>query len=170
MPHELLVLRHAKSSWGSINLPDFDRPLAPRGESDATFLGEYMSENGIYPNLTITSAAQRARETTELVLAINPEARIEVRDSLYHAGLATLVNTVREQDDGLERLMLVGHNPGMDQLLAYLCEDEISLTDNGKLMTTAALARIKCDCSWAEVDPEKCVLAQLLRPKNYRGK
>jgi phosphohistidine phosphatase len=127
-----------------------------------------LLEQDLQPELTVSSAALRARETTKLALSQFPGARIEIRDSLYHAGLATLVNTIREQDNTLERLMLVGHNPGMDQLLVYLCKEEISLTSSGKLMTTAALARIVCRCPWAEIAPEFCNLESLLRPSDFQ--
>ena len=162
MPRELLVLRHAKSSWGLANLPDFDRPLAPRGVSDASILGEYISEKGIQPNLTITSAAQRARETTELVLATNPDANVEVRDSLYHAGLATLVNTVREQDDGLKRLMLVGHNPGME-----IAANDLVTGYPIDRFVTCAVARIEFDIDhWALADTGSGRLLENFDPKS----
>ena len=164
MRHELLLLRHAKSSWDSAARADFDRPLAPRGIRNATRLGAYTADQDYRPDLTLCSAAQRARETAQLVLSQNPGAQLEIRESLYHAGLATLVNSVREQPDDLARLMIVGHNPGMDQLLVYLCENEISLTGSGKLMTTATLARIECKCAWAQLAPEHCNLIALLRP------
>jgi len=165
---ELLILRHAKSSWDSAAGTDFDRPLAPRGIRNARRLGEYLAECELTPDLAISSAAQRARETAQLALEAGPPVNIDFRESLYHAGLATLVNTIREQDNGLGRLMLVGHNPGMDQLLVYLCESEISLTGSGKLMTTAALARVECSCSWADLEPESCNLLSLLRPSDIQ--
>ena len=167
MPRELLILRHAKSSWNSAAETDFDRPLSSRGIRNASRLGEWFAEQGLQPDLSLCSAAQRARHTVQLALSQFPGAPIEFRESLYHAGLATLVNSAREQDDDLMRLMLVGHNPGMDQLLVYLCKDEITLTANGKLMTTAALARIEIHCSWADLAPEQCKLTTLLRPGKH---
>lgn len=164
MRHELLLLRHAKSSWDSDVPADFDRPLAPRGIRNAERLGEYLTEQGLLPGLTLSSAAIRARQTTQLVLAQLPAADIKFRESLYLAGLATLINSVREQADDLVRLMLVGHNPGMDQLLVYLCEEEITFTRSGKLMTTAALARIDCRGAWADLGPQNCNLKDLIRP------
>ena len=166
MSLELLILRHAKSSWGSGVNSDFERPLAPRGLRNAEQLAEYMVEQDIQPDLTLCSAARRARDTAQLALSQFPAASIKFRESLYHAGLATLVNSIREQDNGLERLMLVGHNPGMDQLLIYLCKEELTLTNSGKLMTTAALARIECRCTWAELSPEYCNLITVLRPRD----
>ena len=166
MSRELLILRHAKSSWNSGADSDFERPLAPRGTRNTEQLAKYMFEQGIQPDLTLCSAAVRAQETAQLALSQFPGARIEFRESLYHAGLATLVNSIREQDNDLERLMLVGHNHGMDQLLVYLCKEELTLTSSGKLMTTAALARIECRSSWAELAPETCNLDSLLRPSD----
>ena len=166
MSRELLILRHAKSSWNFAAETDFDRPLAPRGKRDASHLAEYFDEQDLRPGLTLSSAAVRARETAQMALSRLAVTEIEYRDSLYHAGLATLVNSVREQAEDLDRLMLVGHNPGMDQLLVYLCRDEITLTGSGKLMTTAALARIECRCPWADLGPEDCSLLELRRPKD----
>ena len=165
MRHELLILRHAKSSWDSSALTDFDRPLSSRGIRDATRLGVWLATHSRQPELALCSAAERARQTANLVLSPVADERLDFRESLYLAGLATLVNSIREQADSLDRLMLVGHNPGMDQLLIYLCKDEITLTGSGKLMTTATLARIECRCSWSDLTPEHCSLLQLRRPK-----
>ena len=165
MRHELLILRHAKSSWDSSALTDFDRPLSSRGTRDATRLGKWLAAQSLLPDLALCSAAERARQTAILALSPMEDTRMDYRESLYLAGLATLVNSIREQADSFDQLMLVGHNPGMDQLLIYLCRDEITLTGSGKLMTTATLARIECRCSWSDLAPEHCSLLQLQRPK-----
>jgi phosphohistidine phosphatase len=108
----LSLLRHAKSSWSNPGLPDRDRPLAGRGLTDAPLMGQAMAERGIDPDLVLCSSARRTRDTLDLVL---PELRVEPQvtyeDALYHASPETMLEMLRAVRPGMNRVLLVGHNP-----------------------------------------------------------
>lgn len=108
----LSLLRHAKSSWKNPTLPDRERPLASRGETDAPMMGKAMAERGIDPDLVLCSSARRTRDTLALVL---PELKIEPKvvyeDALYHATPAEMLDMLRAVQPGASRVLLVGHNP-----------------------------------------------------------
>jgi phosphohistidine phosphatase len=109
----LYLLRHAKSSWEFFDLPDHDRPLAPRGERAAKAMAQHLRERGIAPEVVLCSTATRARETLERV---GLEGVLE--PGLYGASAATLLNRVHEVE--AESLMLVGHNPALHDLALRL--------------------------------------------------
>src|SRR5688572_16388691 len=108
----LSLLRHAKSSWKNPTLTDHDRPLATRGETDASLMGKAMAERGIDPDLVLCSSARRTRDTLALAL---PELKIEPKvvyeDAVYHATPAEMLDMLRQVAPGASRVMLVGHNP-----------------------------------------------------------
>ena len=109
------LLRHAKSSWES-GLPDQERPLAKRGRRAAKAIGRHVREAGVEPELVLCSTARRARETLERVEPAlgSPDVRIEPR--LYEAGSDELLDCLRAVADHVGSVMLIGHNPGLQQL------------------------------------------------------
>ncbi len=133
----LLLLRHAKSSWKESHLADHDRPLNKRGQSDAPRIGTLIVQEHIQPDLIVSSTALRARSTAEAVadFCCHPEAINEVRD-LYLAPPMTYIETAQCFPNHLDRVMMVGHNPGISQLLYRLtgCDEDFP---------TAALAQIE---------------------------
>lgn len=139
----LLVMRHAKSDW-STNESDFDRPLNKRGLKDARRMGQWLKQQNIVPDRLVSSPALRTTETVKIVckqLGINNEDIIW-DDRIYEADLDDLLQVVAEHGKNANRLMLTGHNPGLDSLVNYLTSDEPQYTASGKLMTTAAIAAI----------------------------
>ncbi|HYA44892.1 MAG TPA: histidine phosphatase family protein, partial [Acidimicrobiales bacterium] len=113
----LYLLRHAKSSWGEPNLEDRARPLAPRGLKAAKDVGDHMRKGTIAPALVLCSTALRARQTLE-ALRLPGEASYE--DSLYGASAADLMARLRRLPATLGSVMLVGHNPGLQELAVSL--------------------------------------------------
>ena len=142
MPNKasLILLRHAKSDWYSGVPGDFDRPLAARGRKDAPRVGKWMKKNGIAPEIILCSPAVRTRETLEAVNDKLGIGNIVYEDAIYGASLGALLGLVEEYSRGCGNLMITGHNPGMDELLCFLCGTQPPRTETGKLMTTAALA------------------------------
>ena len=139
---ELWLMRHAKSDWHEPR-PDFDRPLNARGERDALAMGEWLARQSAPPATILASPARRARQTASLVATAwgFPIERIDYRDALYLATRDTLARLVGERlRDGQQGLLLVGHNPGLDELVAWLAGTPPARTRSGKLMTTAAVA------------------------------
>ena len=157
----LLVLRHAKSSWKNANLTDFERPLNKRGKHDAPLMGEFLRREGIVPDLIISSAAVRAVATAEAVaLACGCDSEIQTTRHLYHAFSDEYIEVINAVPDEYDRIMVVGHNPGMESLV----ED---LTGEWVRMPTAALVHIALNISlWSDLSlesPEK--LVNCWRPK-----
>ena len=132
----LFVLRHAKSSWDDPDLADFDRPLNDRGRSAAPFMGEVMNRNGFSPDVILSSPAVRARDTARLVKD-GGELTAEVRydEGIYEASPQALRQIVAAIDDQNRSAMVVGHNPGMEELVAHLTREQQDLP-------TAALGQI----------------------------
>lgn len=146
----LYLLRHAKSSWKDDSLRDFDRPLKGRGRDAAEQMGKVLAEEKSVSDagklVVISSPAVRARETTEIVLrssGLKVEPRFDER--IYEAEVRTLLEVIATIPDKAKTAMLVGHNPGFENLLAYL-------TGVDQQMPTCALARIEFkDQGWSEL-------------------
>ena len=156
----LLLLRHAKSSWADPGQPDFERPLNERGRQTAPVIGRFLVQRMLKPDTVVCSPAERARETAALVLAaaeLSPTVRYDAR--IYEASAPRLLEVVQEIAEPAATAMLVGHNPGMEELITLL-------TGERERMQTAALACVVFDlAAWAAVAPETGRLAWLIRPK-----
>jgi phosphohistidine phosphatase len=157
----LYLLRHAKSSWKDETLRDFDRPLKGRGRAAAEQMGGVLAEEKLKSPLVISSPAVRARETTKLVLesaGFKLEPRFDER--IYEADVRTLLEVARSIPDSSDTAMLVGHNPGFENLLSYF-------TGDNRHMPTCALAKIEFDAaSWSEVSEESGRLELFVTPKD----
>jgi len=156
----LLLLRHAKSDWGDDSLPDFDRPLAPRGKRDAPRMGKALRKRGVMPELIISSPAARAKTTIEdFMKAAHLDLTVKFAESIYGAPSSELMKVIRSLPDEISRALMVGHNPGFEDLLNRL-------TGKRERMPTAALARIEFQIDqWADIEEEKGKLMWLLTPK-----
>ncbi len=156
----LLVLRHAKSSWDDSSLRDFDRPLAPRGERDAPRVGKALRKQGAAPDLIISSPAARAKATIKAVIkAAKLEVEPQFDEAIYGASSAELMKLIRRLPEERLRVMLVGHNPGFEDLVGRL-------TSSQERLPTAALACIEFQIDrWEDVEDEKGKLAWLITPK-----
>ena len=122
MSRELFILRHAKSDWDSGASKDSERPLNKRGSKEAPKIGAWMHEQGLMPAQVYCSTAVRARETLQAVakeLRL-PSTHIHFMDALYLADLRTLLKTLAEIPPQHTSAMLVGHNPGLDELVMTL--------------------------------------------------
>jgi phosphohistidine phosphatase len=158
----LLVLRHAKSSWDDQNLDDHDRPLNARGERDAPRMGRLARKKRLSVELIISSDALRARLTAEAVAdAIGYGGQILLDPRLYHASAADILAVLRSAvDDNVTTVMIVGHNPGLEDLVARLTGDPEGLP-------TAALAQIALPIErWPDLTAStRGTLVGLWRPK-----
>lgn len=154
---QLLVLRHAKSRWDEPSLDDHDRGLSPRGVAAARKMGALVLDQGWLPDRILCSTAVRARETLKLARESWPTtpaiAESELA-SLYLAAPSRILEIVRRQPDDCRRLMLVGHNPGLQGFVARLAGhgDKAQRLAIETKFPTAALALIACDVrAWSEV-------------------
>ena len=165
MSRELFILRHAKSDWDSGVAQDSERPLNKRGRKDAPRMGAWMREHYLYPGWVLCSTAVRARETLEAVtqeLELS-SARTYFLQDLYLADLDTLLGILRDVPAEEDSVMLVGHNPGLDELVSYLSKSPVLLSESGKLMTTACLAQFKLPDDWHDLKG-RGELVQIIRP------
>ncbi|HLE52187.1 MAG TPA: histidine phosphatase family protein [Anaerolineales bacterium] len=149
MLKSLLILRHAKSSWDEPGLADIDRPLNKRGKRDAPHIGFLLREEGIVPDLILCSPALRARKTAEAVAEnCGFEGEIEIQDSFYPGHPADYLEVVGHLPDQYLCVMVVGHNPGLEELLT-------TLTDESVALPTAALAQISLPIhTWRDLTDE----------------
>ena len=167
MSRQLLVLRHAKSAWDTDARTDFERPLAKRGRKDAKRMGCWMGGQGLKPDYVLSSPAQRAKET---VLAVCAELGLDTetihwQPRIYLADLDTLLEVLGECPRKARKVLLVGHNPGVEELVAYLGGEGVVTPPDGKLMPTAALARLDMPKDWSRPGPGVARLLELTRPK-----
>src|ERR1044072_1859088 len=157
----LYLLRHAKSSWQDPGLQDFDRPLNGRGKEAAPLVGRYIANSKLRVDLLICSPAERARRTAALVkesAKLNAETLYDER--IYEADAARLVEVVSQAGESADALMLVGHNPGMEELLTLLTGEE-------RRIATAALACLPLDAEkWGKVRESAGRLEWLVCPKD----
>src|ERR1051326_1722475 len=117
----LLLMRHAKSSWGDSSLADFERPLNERGRKAAPLVGRFMRRRKLRPALILCSRAERARQTAALVVeAARLDSPLRYDERIYEATPARLAEVVSQVEETVGELLLVGHNPGLAGLLELL--------------------------------------------------
>lgn len=165
--HQLLIMRHAKSDWDSDYGSDFDRPLSKRGLRDANSMAVWLMNNELLPDKIVSSPARRAEQTSSLLMkkAKMDEDSIIWDDRIYEAGLGDLLVVIDSHCAGARRLLIVGHNPGLDTLVMYLAKNNPELTSSGKLMTTAAIAVMDYEDGIISTDDGAAMLVELMRPK-----
>lgn len=160
---QLILIRHAKSSWSDPTLDDFDRPLNKRGKRDAPFMAKLLFEKNIRPDLIISSPAKRTK-LTALEFAEQfgiKNENILWDDNLYLASSSTLIKKLKQLDNHINTVFLVGHNPGLTELHNFLCKEEI---DN---IPTCGVVSLKTDKNWSEISSEDFKLDFFEYPKKY---
>ncbi len=174
---ELLLLRHAKSSWDDPALADVDRPLARRGREAAPAVGRLMASRGWIPDHAIVSPALRTRQTWDLVraslpAAIGPGPATLYDGTIYEAAPEAILAAIRAAPERCRRLLVVGHNPGLERLAAMLAgpgSDPEALARLKRKFPTAALARLALDgIEWRNLAGGGGRLAGFVRPKDLR--
>jgi len=159
----LTLLRHAKSSWADPEIPDHDRPLNARGRRAAALVGGYLRRAGCQPDLVLCSSATRTRETLEL-LDLAPNTDVLIEDQLYGASATTLLARLGTVPDVVRSVLLIGHNPGIEDLARTLAADGAVL---GSAYPTAALASFDLPVpTWAEVGPGVGELRDFILPRD----
>jgi phosphohistidine phosphatase len=163
----LYLLRHAKSSWKDTSLPDHDRPLAGRGRRAAKAIARHMREQGIEPDLVLCSSARRARETLDRMEPAVGTPAVRVEPDLYAASARALLERLRSVLDTVESVMLIGHNPGLQDLALDLARWSPTVGDLAAKYPTAALENLEFSAStWRELDHGTAELIVLVRPRD----
>ena len=165
MSYYLYIMRHAKSDWSGPQTSDFERPINGRGRRNAVRVGQWMSDNDYIPQRIISSPAARAKETIELVTAqitkFNHEDLI-YQDELYLAGFTQLIEIINTYQNDVQSLMLIGHNPGIENLVNYLC----SQSDNPEtVVTTANLFIFEYTDHHFNPTADSCTLIEAIKPR-----
>lgn len=157
----LLLLRHAKSDWSHPGLRDHDRPLAPRGLRDAPRMGRYLRERGWVPAMALVSTARRARTTAELALEASGAAPDALRlvPALYGSSPDEIVDIVGEEGGSASPLLVVAHNPGMEDLAARF------LGRYERFQTAALLAASVPGPDWTRLSPATATVDAFVRPR-----
>ena len=160
---QLIVTRHAKSSWDSDTPSDFLRPLNKRGIRDTPIMAERLNARGSLPELILSSTAVRALETTELLMkTLSPAStQLLTTDSIYEAPLAALEKAIGSLPEHTSIAMIVGHNPGVSLLCSFLCRQP------NLQMPTCAMACLELDIEkWEDVYHDCASMLWYDYPKN----
>ena len=160
-------MRHAKSDWNTGVSKDFDRPLNERGKKDAPRMGKWLKNNQYIPERFLSSPARRTLQTSHsLVEAMGMRKKdiIEVAN-IYEASLDDLCTVIDQYSDGVNSLLIVGHNPGLEELAYHLSKDKLPLTDNGKFLTTAAAVVLNYGKHPISSESSTAKLESVMRPR-----
>lgn len=158
----LYILRHAKSSWSNALVDDHDRPLSTRGRRACKTLRTQFVRASILPELVLCSTASRARQTLETLLPVLGDPVVTYEQELYHAGTDELLTRLRSVD--ADSVLLVGHNPGLQELV-LLVATPVPLREQVEVkLPTGALATLEVD-DWASLGPGTASLVALVTPR-----
>lgn len=161
----LYLARHAKSNWSTPAPTDFARPLNKRGLNNAKYIGGRLAELDWIPERILCSPAERAKQTGELFCEyakINLEV-IKWKKEIYACNASMLLKLIAAVPESVSSLMLIGHNPAIEWLLLDLCSD-VPTQANGKIITTANVAKIRVSDDWDNLKDNGGELVDLLRP------
>src|SRR6266498_60290 len=159
----LYLLRHGKSSWKDETLPDVERPLNGRGRRASQNVGAFLKREKIIPDLVLSSSAIRARQTTDIVME-TAKLRTDLRfdERIYEAGAQRLLEVVRQIEKSKKIVLLVGHNPGMEEFLTML-------TGAVDTMPTGTLSKVVLSASnWADMGDKGATLEWIVKPKELK--
>lgn len=160
----LTLIRHAKSSWSDPTLQDFDRPLNKRGHRNAPFMGKVLHDKNIRFDRVYSSPARRALDTAVYICTALDYGLdgIETDRGLYHAGAGELLNFIHGLDDRMNRIAIVGHNPGLNELTDMLTDERI---DN---VPTAGIVIFEANVGhWRDIRKKTVALQDFDYPKRY---
>jgi phosphohistidine phosphatase len=166
MSRTLLLLRHGKSDW-STGADDFDRPLKKRGVKSALKIGNWLNDNKLAPDYIITSPAKRASQTARIIskCADIKKKAIDKDEHIYLASPEALLYVLENLPQQAKRVLLVGHNPGLEQLLYFLVNGQLEIPADGKILPTAALAVVEMPDKWMKLKNGSAKLTELIRPR-----
>ena len=168
VPHRLVLVRHAKSSWDDPDLADHDRPLAPRGEKALRRMRQHLEELGVRPDLVLCSSARRTRATLEgIEKAFGHDVVVEVEDRLYAADGHGLLARLQSIGDDVGTVLVVGHNPGIADLIDLLAAGD-DARPGVEDVPTGAIAVVSFGAPWASIGPGTGTLDSFWRPRPAR--
>jgi phosphohistidine phosphatase len=166
--YRLVLVRHAKSSWGDPDLADHDRPLARRGEKALRRMRQHLEELGIRPDLVLCSSARRTQATLHgIEKAFGQHAVVEVEDRLYAADAPELLARLHLIGEDVGAVLVVGHNPGLANLIDLLVARD-DARPGIEDVPTGAIAVLSFAPPWPSVEPGSGTLESFWRPRPAR--
>ena len=168
----LWLLRHAKSSWDDLSLPDRDRPLAPRGRRAAELLRAHLAATDVRPTVVLCSSSLRTRETLAAILpALGDALEIRIERELYGDGAAQLLERLRRLPNRVSSAMLIAHNPGIQDLALALAAGGPALAGLRGKFPTGALATLELDSErWRDIDDGMATATTLVTPRSLESR
>lgn len=163
---ELLIWRHAKSDWSNEDISDKERALSERGRRNAKKMADWMAAQNLLPDVILCSTAKRAQQTLNR-LCKDCEVQVLNLDSLYLASLSTLLSELAKVEG--KRVLLIGHNPGLQNLIDYLRDLPIEQSSQVKLLPTAAVAQFIMPADWSQLERGDGKLVAITRPKDIQN-
>lgn len=164
--HQLLLLRHAKSSWDDAKLADRDRPLSKRGRRTATAMRKTMMDLGLAPDLVLVSPSRRTQETLAALEPWDDTPLVEQVEVLYLASAQQLLAVLRDVNETVRSVMLIAHNPGMQELAVLLAGGSHGRLNGG--FPTTALAEFSVATQWQQLDAAGARLVRFLTPRDLQ--
>ncbi len=171
MAKTIYLARHAKSAWNTAAPTDFDRPLNSRGMDDAIRMGKALRKYGWKPEKIISSPALRAQLTCLAYCEYLgfDKSLVEWKKEHYAAYMVTLLQSLTQLPETVSSVMVLGHNPAMEDLIVHLCGNMAShQQQDGKLFTTGNVAKISIKVEWKDLVMSEATLVKLLRPKELK--
>ena len=162
----LLLMRHAKSSWKDAEIEDHERPLSKRGQKDAPLMGKHLMEKELIPQVILSSTAKRSRLTVDALVEVNGfKGDVFYLTSLYLAEPAEYFKALQNVPDNMERVLVIGHNPGLEALLQIL-------TDKVESLNTCTVAHLVLPIqSWKDLkEDSEAELVDICRPRDLKDK
>jgi phosphohistidine phosphatase len=161
------LLRHAKSSWKAADLSDVERPLAGRGRRAADAIARHVAEEGIEPDLVLCSPARRTVETLERIRPALGASAVQIEPELYGADAGSLLGRLRRVSDDVESVMVVGHNPAMQELALGLARPGALASEIAAKYPTGALATLEAPIDgWGALERGGAALIGFTRPRD----
>ena len=165
----LYLLRHAKSDWSDLTLPDEQRPLSDRGRRDANHVAAFLRRTHIEPDLVLCSAARRTRETLDLVRTGLEHSEVQIDSDLYGASATALLDRLHGVPERVSSVMLIGHNPGLQELAIWLTQPNKRRRSLEAKFPTAALATITLSTNWTQLREARAHLTDYTTPRQLRN-
>jgi phosphohistidine phosphatase len=165
--HHIVIVRHAKSSWDDDSLTDIDRPLSKRGRNALPLVNAHIAGLGLSVDLVISSPSVRTRATLDGIRAALGDATITLDRNVYEATGDQLIDILRAVEETVPTVLLVGHNPGVSELVDDLVDDAAASARIGKF-PTGALALLSTRGPWRELGPGSATLVDFWTPRPAR--
>ncbi|MDH5389297.1 MAG: histidine phosphatase family protein [Gammaproteobacteria bacterium] len=159
---QLLIMRHGKANW-EMEIDDLKRPMTERGVEEAINIGYWLSKKPLHPDIIISSNASRALATSKWVAEAMAISEIQQDARIYNASLAQLLAVLADIPSEYKRPMIVGHNPGFEELLLHLADVGEQFYKDGSLFTTGTVAILNMPDDWQPLYRHSAELLDVIR-------